>query len=136
VPHAPARALHAGEVASDAHGHASKDLNLTFRLLDSDRLRSDLARTQANLALLVSESIYNDIVRQGHRDIDAEAFQPVQVAAKGTYARAWLFLPGRHNRVPNGPGQAVPATVTSSVPREVPPTSPTSPGAKRSWIGC
>jgi hypothetical protein len=28
--------VHAGEVASDDHGHASKDLNLTFRLLDSD----------------------------------------------------------------------------------------------------
>jgi hypothetical protein len=74
--------VHAGEVASDDHGHASKDLNLTFRLLDSDLLRGYLANARTSLVLLVSSSIYNDIIEQGYRDIDAEAFQPARSPPK------------------------------------------------------
>src|SRR5215204_93653 len=43
--------VHAGEVASDAYGHAGKDLNLTFRLLDSDLLRGYLANARTSLVL-------------------------------------------------------------------------------------
>ncbi len=94
--------LHAGEVATDAHGHASKDLNLTFRLLDSDALRNPLADASSSLVLLVSQSIYGDIVQQGHHDIDAEAFRPLHIVAKDTHALAWLYLPGGHNRCGRG----------------------------------
>jgi tetratricopeptide (TPR) repeat protein len=117
--------LHAGEVASDAHGHASKDLNLTFRLLDSDALRSPLADGSVSLVLLVSQSIYNDIVQQGYHDIDAEAFSPVHIVAKDTHALAWLYLPGRHNNVDGGErpaGHDVVVTPPSAlpVPHELP----------------
>ena len=102
--------VHAGEVASDACGHASKDLNLTFRLLDSDLLRGYLANARTSLVLLVSASIYNDIIEQGYREIDAEAFQPVQVVAKSTHALAWVYVPGRHNGVATGQQRLGPAT--------------------------
>ena len=115
--------VHAGEVASDAHGHASKDLNLTFRLLDSDLLRGYLANARTSLVLLVSASIYNDIIEQGYRDIDPEAFQPVQVAAKATHALAWAYVPGRHNAVTTGrqaPGLAAPPPSPPAIPHELP----------------
>ena len=119
--------VHAGEVASDAHGHASKDLNLTFRLLDSDLLHGYLANARTSLVLLVSASIYNDIIEQGYREIDAEAFQPVQVAAKGTHAHAWAYVPGRHNAVTSGQQPLGPATAPAPppvIPHELPADIP------------
>jgi tetratricopeptide (TPR) repeat protein len=127
--------LHAGEVASDAHGHASKDLNLTFRLLDSDALRTPLADASTSLVLLVSQSIYGDIVQQGYHDIDAEAFRPLQVVAKETHTLAWLYLPGRHNRVdagerPTGYDVAATPPSTPPVPHELPADVPNFTGRK------
>jgi tetratricopeptide (TPR) repeat protein len=119
--------VHAGEVASDAYGHAGKDLNLAFRLLDSDLLRGYLANARTSLVLLVSASIYNDIIEQGYRDIDAEAFQPVQVAAKATHALAWVYVPGRHNGVTTGqqrPGLATAPTAPPAIPHELPADIP------------
>jgi tetratricopeptide (TPR) repeat protein len=118
--------VHAGEVASDTYGHASKDLNLTFRLLDSDLLRGYLANSRTSLVLLVSASIYNDIIEQGYRDIDAEAFQPVQVAAKATHALAWAYVPGRHNAVTPKQPPGLTATPASppAVPHELPADIP------------
>jgi hypothetical protein len=116
--------VHAGEVASDDHGHASKDLNLTFRLLDSDLLRGYLADAGTSLVLLISDSIYSDIVEQGYRDMDAKAFQPVHVVAKGTHARAFVYLPGRHNAIAAAQqlGSCHDAMVTSThtIPQELP----------------
>ena len=119
--------VHAGEVASDAYGHAGKDLNLAFRLLDSDLLRGYLANARTSLVLLVSASIYNDIIEQGYREIDAEAFQPVQVAAKSTHALAWVYVPGRHNGVTTGqqrPGLATAPTAPLAIPHELPADIP------------
>ena len=130
--------VHAGEVASDAYGHASKDLNLTFRLLDSDLLRGYLANARTSLVLLVSASIYNDIIEHGYREIDAEAFQPVQVVAKSTHALAWVYVPDGTTawlRAGSAPARRHRRRLRRSR-TSCPPTSPTSPGTRRSWSGC
>ena len=124
--------LHAGEVARDAHGHASKDLNLTFRLLESDALRDRLAEGGTSLVLLVSQSIFDDVVRQGYHGIDPEAFRPLEIVAKNTHARAWLYLPGRENDVDAGEGPAVHARSATppalAVPHELPADIPNFTG--------
>jgi tetratricopeptide (TPR) repeat protein len=125
--------LHAGEVASDEHGHASKDLNLTFRLLDSDALRSPLAKARTSLVLLVSQSIYDDIVRQGYHGIDAEAFRPLHIVAKNTSARAWLYLPGHDDKMhpgepPTGYDLATTPPAALPVPHELPADIPNFTG--------
>src|SRR6266542_621482 len=116
--------VHAGEVTSDAHGHASKDLNLTFRLLDSDLLRGYLANASTSLVLLVSDPIYSDIVEQGYREIDATAFEPVRVPVRRTYARGWVYLPGRHNAITRArqlaSGHDAPVIPAPTVPHELP----------------
>ena len=124
--------LHAGEVARDAYGHASKDLNLTFRLLDSDALRGPLAQGDASLVLLVSHSIFDDIVRQGYHGIDPAAFQPLHVVAKNTHARAWLYLPGRRHAPHQGEHAGVVDLATTPaaipVPHELPADVPNFTG--------
>ena len=65
--------------------------------------------------------VYNNIIEQGYREIDAEAFQPVQVAAKSTHALAWVYVPGRHNGVTTGqqrPGLATAPTAPPAIPHE------------------
>lgn len=115
--------VHAGEVASDAHGYVGKDLNLAFRLLDSESLRSQLAGTRTSLVLLISNLIYNDIVEQGYGDIAPDAFQPIHVLGKNVDAQAWVYLPGRHNAGP-ADGRSAPGpgarTAAPMVPRELP----------------
>jgi tetratricopeptide (TPR) repeat protein len=131
--------LHAGEVASDTHGHASKDLNLAFRLLDSDALRGPLAHGTTSLVLLVSQSIYDDIVRQGFQGIDPEAFQPLHVVGKNTDAHAWLYLPGRQYEPPMGerPAGSDLATTPAAlpVPHELPADVPNFTGRQAELYG-
>jgi hypothetical protein len=54
------------------------------RLLDAKPLRRLLADQQdRDLALIVSQSLYQDVVRTGFCSLDPEEFQPVRVNAKG-----------------------------------------------------
>ena len=125
-PPAPRAAVVQGESPATPTA-CGKDLNLAFRLLDSDLLRGYLANARTSLVLLASASIYNDIIEQGYREIDAEAFQPVQVAAKSTHALAWVYVPGRHNGVTTGqqhPGLATAATAPPAIPHELPADIP------------
>ena len=86
--------VHAGELLRDAHGITGEDLILAFRLLDADVVRARLTQTVADLVLIVSDAIYQGIVKHGYGRIDPAVFQPVWVNAKETNARAWLHIPG------------------------------------------
>jgi tetratricopeptide (TPR) repeat protein len=113
--------IHAGEVARDGYGYASKDLNLVFRLLHSNLLRSYLWNTTVSLVLLVSDPMHSDIVERDARAHDAAAFQPVHVVAEGAPAFAWVYIPGRHNAAAGeGPRSGSPAaTAAAPVPRQL-----------------
>jgi tetratricopeptide (TPR) repeat protein len=85
--------IHAGELLRDAHGHSGEDLNTAFRLLDSDILRANLAAASGDLAVIVSDSIYQAIVKHGYGRIEPAAYRPVSVIAKETTAIGWIYLP-------------------------------------------
>jgi hypothetical protein len=87
-------ALHHGALLATGHSHTGDTVVLTCRLLDSTPLRTALAHSSTSLAVIVSEYIYDNIVRHGHRDIDPSAYHPVTVLVKRTRARAWVHLPG------------------------------------------
>jgi hypothetical protein len=72
----------------------ARTLILAFRLLDADVVRARLTQTVADLVLIVSDAIYQGIVKHGYGRIDPAVFQPVWVTAKETNARAWLHIPG------------------------------------------
>lgn len=90
--------VHAGELLQDAHGRTGEDLVLAFRLLDSDAARVYLAQTAADLVLVVSDAIYQGVVKHGYGAIDPARFQSVWISAKETSTRAWLHIPGTDGR--------------------------------------
>lgn len=87
-------ALHHGTVLPTDYSHTGNNVVLTCRLLDSAPLRTALAHSPGNLAVIVSEHVYDNLVRHGHAGIDPAAYHPVTVAVKRTRARAWVHLPG------------------------------------------
>lgn len=87
-------AVHAGEVSADQHGLSGADLIVACRLLDAEELRTALRHSPVPLAAIVSDGIYDGIVRHGYRDIDPASYHPVSVSVKRTRLQAWIHLPG------------------------------------------
>ena len=87
-------AIHTGEVHEDGKGYVGSDVNHAFRLVDSDALREALSATERRCAVLVSDVLYQTIVRHGYGEIEANAFHPTVVHVKDIVATAWLFVPG------------------------------------------
>jgi class 3 adenylate cyclase len=98
VHSAPARirlriALHAGEMRLDDHGATGTSINLTFRLLDAQELKSALARSPGDLALIVSAWFFDEVVRNTPASAP-DAYHEVHVSVKETDASAWILVPG------------------------------------------
>lgn len=85
-------ALHAGEVAFDEHGVTATSVTTAFRLLDAEPLRTALATSPGNLAMIVSEWMFEEVVRHS-AVINAETFRRVQVAVKKASLTGWISLP-------------------------------------------
>ena len=89
-------ALHHGEVLTDEHGLVGAAVILACRLLDAEPLRVALRHARGNLAVIVSDRVYRDIVLPGYRQLDPATYHPVEVAVKSTRATAWIHVPGSH----------------------------------------
>ncbi|MER7766390.1 hypothetical protein [Kitasatospora sp. NPDC096140] len=89
-------ALHQGLVSRDPDGWSGDAVNWTFRLVDAVPLREVLARAaRANLAFIVSDEVYQAVVRHEYRTVDPAAYLPVDFEAKhGIAARGWITVPG------------------------------------------
>src|SRR6266542_245276 len=74
--------VHAGELLSDEHGYFGEDLDEAFGLVNSDSLRACLAATTKPLVLLVTERIYQGIVKHEPVGIDPAIYQQVGVSVK------------------------------------------------------
>ncbi|WP_433262953.1 hypothetical protein ACQPZF_30890 [Actinosynnema sp. CS-041913] len=79
--------LHAGEVHRDAHGWVGSDLNTACRLADADPVRAKLA---GDAVLVVSDVLYQSVVRHGYRRVDPAAFGRVEIAEKEVREPAWV----------------------------------------------
>ena len=77
-------ALHYGTLTPGPFGPAGDAPIVVSRLLDAKPLRRLLAEHQErDLALIVSQSLYQDVIRTGFCSLDPEEFQAVRVNAKG-----------------------------------------------------
>ncbi|KAA2254862.1 hypothetical protein F0L68_29200 [Solihabitans fulvus] len=101
--------LHCGQVHEDGHGVAGADVELACRLCDSDAARGVLdAAHAADLAVIVSDRLYQSVVRHGGRFIDPHCYGEVRVTVKETDTCAWVYVPG--HSTPPAPRSASRAT--------------------------
>jgi tetratricopeptide (TPR) repeat protein len=96
--------VHAGEVLVDDSGVFGEDLNHAFRLLDSPDLHRRLTEADGPVAVIVSEIIYEGIVKHGYGGVEAGSFAEVSVAVKETNALGWVWVPEA------GPAASLPTT--------------------------
>ncbi|MFC6885562.1 MULTISPECIES: hypothetical protein [Actinomadura] len=102
-------ALHHGTLTAGPFGPAGDAPIVVQRLLDATPLRRLLTDDPGrDLALIVSDSLYEDVVRTGFTSLPQDAFAPIKVTAKGTAFRGYILIgngPGRGSAQPPRPGQ-------------------------------
>lgn len=87
-------AAHIGPVDHDDHGFVGTDINFAFRMLDARALKAKLAKSGAELGLIVSDYVYNALICRHPALVDPGAFRAVRFQTKNTRARAWTYVPG------------------------------------------
>lgn len=87
-------ALDHGPVQLAANGFAGKAVVAVSRLVNSQPLRLALLAAHANLAVILSERVYTDLVRGGHTRAAPEDFRRVPVREKEFREDAWIRVPG------------------------------------------
>ncbi len=94
-------AVHAGEIHYDDHGKTSPELIFACRILDAPEAKLALKDSTAPLVLIVSEAVYESVVRQDPAAAPAE-YRRITAEVKETRAHAWIrLIDGRPNGTPN-----------------------------------
>jgi hypothetical protein len=112
-------ALHHGTLTPGPFGPAGDAPIVVSRLLDAKPVRTYLTQRQdLDLALVVSASLYRDVVRTGFCSLDPDRFQALRIKVKGTSYHGYTYAPAGHSRraaaliaqqtVPRPPGPHVP----------------------------
>ncbi|TDB99313.1 hypothetical protein [Actinomadura sp. 7K534] len=108
-------AVHYGTAIADVNGRSGQGPVEVARLCDSPPLRVALKESRADLAVMLSNRIFTDIVRHGHAlSVAPEDFREVEVNVKEFSERAWLWIPRGRN--------------VHSLPLSLPADAPPAPG--------
>lgn len=88
-------AVHAGEVRPSGDGQVSRDIDFACRLVDAPEAKRILAAVpSAALAVVVSEAVYDQVVRPSGALLEPSAYVRIPVRVKETDTTARLRLPG------------------------------------------
>jgi hypothetical protein len=89
-------AVHYGLVQSAAGGYAGNGVVTAARMVNSDTARNALrACPTADLVVLLSSSLYNDVVVQRHTTfLSTTDFREVTISNKTFHSSVWLHIPG------------------------------------------
>lgn len=87
-------AAHVGPVYCDEHGFAGDDVTYLCRMLDAQPLRRALSESGAELALIISDYMYEKLVLRRQSLPDRRVFCPVRTRVKQTPVHGWIYLPG------------------------------------------
>ncbi|WP_148307098.1 hypothetical protein [Nocardia nova] len=88
-------AVHNGVAAPADFGYAGQGVVAVSRLVDAAPVKAALrAVPTANLALVLSERVFLDVVAQGHTAVPPAAFRAITVHNKEFRETAYLHLPG------------------------------------------
>jgi hypothetical protein len=121
-------ALHQGLANPDDEGWSGDAINTACRLVDAQPLRDTLAEARrAQVALIVSNSFYQSVIRPGHRSMDPSTFAPVTVTSKNLVDfSAWVQVPG-YAAPPKLPRTRRNRTAPTAMPTSMPTSMPPSP---------
>ncbi|PSL45975.1 hypothetical protein B0I31_1266 [Saccharothrix carnea] len=89
-------ALHRGTIGAVPSGWVGTAAIAVHRMLDSAPLRQALATApRADLAVIVPDSLYRDVIAHGYGDLTPESFHPttVELPDKGFTEPAWIHVP-------------------------------------------
>jgi hypothetical protein len=105
-------AMHYGTLTPGPFGYAGQAPIVASRLLDGRPLRRRLAEhPEEDLALAVSASLFNDVIKDGFCPLDPAGFVPFRIAAKGATYRGLVYQPAERARMaaePIGRNRPVP----------------------------
>jgi class 3 adenylate cyclase len=87
-------AVHTGEARWDGNGIVGTSVNHTFRILEAPPFKEALRDSGACLALIVSQRVYDDVVKHGWGLVDPDEYHRVDVSVKETTSTAWIRVPG------------------------------------------
>jgi hypothetical protein len=87
-------AVNTGPVDWDGLGVVGKALNDAFRILDAVPFKQVLSRSGADLALIVTQRVYEDVVSQGRGLLNRDDYRPLDIEVKELRETAWATLPG------------------------------------------
>jgi hypothetical protein len=93
-------AAHVGPVDHDAHGFVGTDVNLLFRMLDARPVKHTLVSTGADLALIISDYVYRNVVSRHPSLVNPDDFRSVRFMVKYTRIQAWSYVPEKANQDP------------------------------------
>jgi class 3 adenylate cyclase len=86
-------AAHMGPVYCDERGFSGYDVTFLCRMLDAQPLRRALAESGAEFALIVSDYVYETLVRHRYSLVGQRSFLRVKTKVKQTTVHAWMYLP-------------------------------------------
>ncbi|WP_405587706.1 hypothetical protein [Streptomyces sp. NBC_01092] len=110
--------MHVGPVRHDDRGISGRAVDLACRLADSSVARQLLDAEKADLVLVTSQSLYEDVVGAGGKFIEPAHYAPARLELKEGEVTAWFHLPGRPApEIPeSAPAAPVPAPAGSPPP--------------------
>ncbi|MDT3445200.1 toll/interleukin-1 receptor domain-containing protein [Pseudofrankia sp. BMG5.37] len=108
-------AMHQGQAARHRTGWVGPAVIVGARLVDSAPIRDELKdNPAANLALIVSSALFDDVVRERFLGLEPASFREVPVKLKSFTGTAWLTLPGYVSAQRPGPSTADGRSTTAS----------------------
>ncbi|QOV36112.1 hypothetical protein IM697_39885 [Streptomyces ferrugineus] len=109
--------MHVGPVRHDGRGISGRAVDLACRLADSTVARRLLDAENADLVLVTSQGLYEDVVTAGGKFIEPAHYAPARLELKEGEVTAWFQLPGRP--APEIPGTTpAPPSAGGSLPAD------------------
>ena len=88
-------ALNVGPVVSDPQGVSGEAIILAARLLEAPALKKALAKTAADLGVIVSPFIYDSVIKHAPGYVDPAQYHRLRFRVKESDVTAWMYLSGR-----------------------------------------
>lgn len=86
-------AVNAGYVTRDEHGVSGKAVIQLFRMLNAPALKVLFADRGGDFILIVSPTLYQEVICNSPGTMDPDAFLAIAVDLKETHGRGWVWLP-------------------------------------------